>query len=174
METAIVSIICIALVIFGGMTMSQGFMSSVDAGTAGLEEIGNRNNQIMRTDLAEVSTEITLQAGPDLLEVTLENTGQTRISDFQDWDIIVQYFDDSGIYHVEWLPYVEGASAAYEWDVGWIKMNGGAEIFDPGVLNPGEQILIKTLLDPSVGTNTTNMIVVSTPNGVTCTSYFTP
>ena len=52
METVLISIICIALVVFGGMTMSQGFMTSVDASTAGLSEIGaeNRNNNENRAD----------------------------------------------------------------------------------------------------------------------------
>jgi hypothetical protein len=53
-------------------------------------------------------------------------------------------------------------------------MNGQAEVFDPGVLNPGEQMMIKTTLDPSVGDNTTNMVVISTPSGVTCSTYFSP
>jgi hypothetical protein len=54
METAIVSLICIALVVFGGMTMSQGFMTSVDASATRLEEIGQRNETIMRTELSPV------------------------------------------------------------------------------------------------------------------------
>jgi len=174
METAIVSIICIALVIFGGMTMSNGFMTSLDAGTAGLEEIGNRDNAIMRTDLSPVSTNITLVSGPDPLEVVLENTGQTKLADFEKWDVFVQYMDDTGKYTVQWLPYVEGTTNPCEWDIGWIRMNGQPEVFDKNVLNPGEQIMIKTRLDPSVGPNTTNMVVVSTPSGVSCTTYFMP
>jgi hypothetical protein len=174
METAIISIMCIALVVFGGMTMSNGFMTSLDAGTAGLEEIGNRDNAIMRTDLTPVSTNITLVSGADPLEIVLENTGQIKLADYEKWDVIVQYFDDGGNYIVQWLPYVDGTSSTYEWDVGWIKMNGQPEVFDPNVLNPGEQIMIKTLLDPSVGIGTTNMVVISTPSGVTCSTYFTP
>ena len=174
MDTAIVSLICIALVVFGGMTMSNGFMTSLDASTAGLQELSERGDNLMRTELSPVSTNITLIAGPDPLEVILENTGQTKIADFEKWDIIVQYFDDSAQYQVQWLPFVEGTSEPYEWDVGWIKMNGQPEVFDPGVLNPGEQIMITTLLDPSVGANTTNMIVISTPGGITCSTYFSP
>lgn len=174
METAIVSIICIALVVFGGMTMSNGFITTLDTGTAGIEEVGERNNEIMRTELTPVSTNITLIPGADPLEIVLENSGQTKIANFEKWDIFVHYFDDGGDYLVQWLPYVNGAKDPYEWDVGWIKLNGQPEIFDPDVLNPGEQIMIKTLLEPSVGVNTTNMIVISTPSGVTCSTYFTP
>jgi hypothetical protein len=174
METAIVSIICIALLVFGGMTMSNGFMTSLDAGTIGLEEIGDRDNTIMRTELTPVSTSISLVAGPDPLEIILENTGQTKMADYDKWDVIVHYFDDGSTYHVEWLPYVDGSTEAYEWDVGWIRMNGEAEVFEPGVLNPGEQIMIQTRLEPSVGAGTTNMVVISTPSGVTCSTYFAP
>lgn len=152
--------------------MSNGFMTSLDTSTVGLQEISNRDNTIMRTDLSPASTNITLVPGPDPLEIVLENTGQTKLADFDKWDVIVQYFDESGVYYVQWLPYVEGSSAPYEWDVGWIHMNGQPEIFDPGVLNPGEQIMIRTRLD--VGVNTTNMAVVSTPTGVTCSTYFSP
>jgi hypothetical protein len=174
METVIVSIICIALLVFGGMTMSQGFMTSVDASTAGLSEIGQRDDAIMRTELTPISTNILLVTGPDPLEIVLENTGQTKMADFEKWDVIVQYYDDSGIYHVEWLPYDEGGAGTNEWEVDWIRLDGQAEKFEPNVLNPGEQIMIKAWLDPSVGANTTNMVVVSTPSGVTSSTYFSP
>ena len=174
METALISIICIALVIFGGMTMSQGFMTSVDASTAGLSEIGQRTEIMMRTELTPVSTNIILVAGADPLEIVLENTGQTKMADFEKWDVIVQYYDDSANYQIEWLPYNESGAGTYEWEVGWIRLNGQAETFEPNVLNPGEQIMIRTWLDPSVGANTTNMVVISTPTGITSSTYFSP
>jgi hypothetical protein len=174
METAIVSIICIALVIFGGMTMSHGFMTSVDASTSGLEQVGNRNETIMRTELTPVSTNLTLLSGPSNLEIILENTGQTKMADFEKWDVIVQYYDDAGTYHVEWLPYSLAGGATNEWGVSWIHLNGRPETFEPNVLNTGEQIMLTTQLDPPVGAGTTNMVVVSTPSGVTSSTYFSP
>jgi hypothetical protein len=174
METAIVSIICIALVIFGGMTMSHGFMTSVDASTSGLEEVGNRNETIMRTELTPISTNLTLVSGPSPLEIVLENSGQTKMADFEKWDVIVQYYDESGAYHVEWLPYSATGGTVNEWGVSWIHLNDQPEKFEPGVLNPGEQIMINTQLNPAVGVGTTNMVVVSTPSGVTSSTYFSP
>ena len=93
METAVVSLICIALIMFGGMTMAQGFLTSVDASTVGLEEIGQRDETIMRTELSAVSAS---QPSASILEVTLENAGQTKLADFDKWDVIVQYYDDTG------------------------------------------------------------------------------
>lgn len=171
METAIFSIICIALVVFGGMTMSQGFMTSVDASTMGLEEIGQRDETIMRTELTPLSAE---QPSANTVEVTLENSGQTKLADFEKWDIIVQYYDGTGTYHVEWLPYTELTLDNNEWEVAWIHLDGGAEVFEPNVLNPQEQIMIRAQLYPSVGAGTTNMFIVATPSGVTASTYFSP
>jgi hypothetical protein len=174
METVLISIICIALLVFGGMTMSQGFMTSVDASTASLSEIGARTEDVMRTMLTPISTKLTLVPGPDPLEIVLENTGQTKIADFEKWDVIVQYYDDSGVYNVKWLPYSASGGGTNEWGVGWIRLDGQPEKFEPNVLNPGEQIMIETSLDPSVSDNATNMVVISTPSGITCSTYFSP
>lgn len=171
METALVSIICIALIVFGGMTMSQGFMTSVDASTTGLEELGQRDETIMRTELSSVDTGM---AAADTLEVTLENSGHTKLADFDKWDVIVQYYDGTGTYYTTWLPYVSGEPGDNEWTVSWIRLNGEAEIFEPNVFNPGEQLMITAQLDPSVGAGTTNMVVVATPNGIPLSMYFSP
>jgi hypothetical protein len=171
METAIVSIICIALIVFGGMTMSQGFITSVDTSTAGLEEISQRDETMIRTELTPRDTDM---PSIDTLELTLENTGQTRLSDYEAWDIIVQYYDGTGTYHVEWLPYTGETLSDNKWEVVWIRLNGGNEIFEPGVLNPEEEIMVRAQLYPSVGANTTNMVVTSTPSGVTASTYFSP
>ena len=171
METAIVSLICIALVVFGGMTMSQGFITSVDTSTTGLEEIGQRDETIMRTELSPVSASM---PAANTLEVTLENSGQTKIADFSKWDVIVQYYYGTGNYYSRWLPYTNGALGDNEWEVEWIRLNGAAEVFEPNVLNPEEQLKIRAQLNPSVRAGTTNMVVVATPNGIPVSTYFSP
>lgn len=171
METAIVSIICIALIVFGGMTMSRGFMTSVDASTTGLEEVGQRDETIMRTELTPVSA---AQPSAATLELILQNSGQTKLADFEKWDIIVQYYDGTGNYHAAWLPFAEGTLNNNEWEVAWMHINGGAEVFEPNVLNPQEEIMIRAQLNPAVGAGTTNMVIVATPSGVTASTYFSP
>ena len=174
METAIISVICIGLIAFGGMTMARGFMTTVDASTSNLQQAGQRDQDILNTQITAESANISTQPdGRGLLEITVKNTGQTKIADFENWDVIVQYYDASSTYHVEWLPY-SGTADTYQWEVTWIHLNGGPEVVDPGVLNPGEEMLISTYLDPNVGAGTTNMAVLSTPSGVTASTYFSP
>jgi hypothetical protein len=171
METAIISIICIALIVFGGMTMSQGFMTSVDASTAGLEEISQRDETMMRTELTPTTTSM---PSANTLELILENTGQTRLAEFEKWDIFVQYYDGTGTYHIQWLPFTEDTQNDNEWEVVWIRLKGGNEVFEPDVLNPEEEIMVRAQLNPAVGANTTNLVVTATPSGVTASTYFSP
>jgi hypothetical protein len=169
METAIVSIICIALIMFGGITMSHGFMTSVDASTIGLGEIGQRDETIMRTELTAVSASLPVA---NTLEIILEDSGQVKLANFNKWDVIVQYYNGTGTYYTTWLPYTAGTLGNNQWTVAWIRLNGQAEVFEPNVLNPGEQIMIRAQLNPSVGTGTTNMVVISTPSGITASTHF--
>ncbi|MGB2799124.1 MAG: hypothetical protein WBC55_05535 [Dehalococcoidia bacterium] len=166
MESAIVSLICIALIVLGGMTLSQSFLSSMDSSSVGLEEMSERAEDIMRTELTPLKAE---QPSADTLEVTLKNSGQTKLSTFASWDIIIQYYDSGGTYHVEWLPYTEGTPGNNEWTDKGIYLDaelGTPEAFEPGILNTGEEIVLEIKLDPSVGEDTTNLIVVTTPNGI--------
>jgi hypothetical protein len=172
MENAIVSLICIALMVFGGMTMSQDFLSTVDQTSASLGEIGIRAEDIMRTELLPITAS---QPSADLLEVTLRNSGQTKICDFEKWDVVIQYHDADSIYQVVWIPYTAGAPGDNEWIKEGIYLDAGsktAEVFDPGILNPGEEIIIEAKVNPSVGEGTTNLVVMSTPNGTQTSIVF--
>jgi len=172
METVIVSLICIALMVVGGMTMSQGFLSSVDTSMASWENMGEINEEIMRTELSSINT---TQPSAAKLDVTLGNSGQTKLNDFDKWDVVVQYYDSSGSYYIKWLPYTDGTLGRNEWKVKGIYIdaeNKTPETFDPGILNPGEEIIIRAKLDPPVGRGTTNLVVVSTPNGVSTSTPF--
>ena len=173
METAVVSIVCIALIVLGGMTMSQGFLSSVDNTTSGLEQISRQTAEIARTSLTPLSAS---QPSAEILEVTLKNSGQTKLADLARWDFIVQYYEAEGSYHVRWLPYVEGTPSDNQWtDVG-IYLDAGdetPEVFEPGILNPGEEMRLRAKVDPPPGSGTTNLVVIATPNGVPASISFT-
>ena len=171
METILVSLVCIALIVFGGMTMSQGFMTSVDTSTSGLDELGQRNETIIRTLINPVSAS---QPAANTFEIILKNDGQIKLADFAKWDVIVHYFDETGNYTIKWLPYTENALGDDEWQVTWLRLNGVAEVFETGVFNPGEQMMITGQLNPPVGLGTTNMVVISTPSGITAQTYFSP
>jgi len=173
MEVAIITVTCIALIVLGGMTMAQGFLSSVDSTALGVETISNRDVAIARTELSPLSV---TQLSTVVFEVALANSGQTKLNDFSKWDVIVQYYDDGGSYHVRWLPYIDGALGDNEWTVEGIYLNAGSqtpEVFEPEILNAGEEIAVDVRLNPAPGNGTTGDIIVSAPNGVSASVPFT-
>lgn len=172
MENVIVSLICIALMLFSGMTMSHDFLSTVDNTSVSLGELGVRAEEIMRTELLPITAS---QPSADYVEVTLRNNGQTKLGDFEKWDAVFQYYDTGSTYHVVWIPYTSGTPGNNEWTVEGIYLDAGgdiAEVFEPGILNPGEEVIIEAKLSPSVGTGTTNLSVVSAPNGTQTSIIF--
>jgi len=173
-ETAIVSIMCIVLIVLGGMTMSQSFLSSADSTMVGVEELSVREGGIMRTELAPLTTY--MDPNRKNLEVALRNSGQVKLASFAKWDVIVQYYESGGTYRVVWLPYVDGTPGSNEWTVQGIYLNAEnltAEVFEPGILNPGEEMVIGAEINPKVGSGTTGDVVISTPNGVSESISFT-
>ncbi len=99
MTTAVVSIICIALIILGGMAMSQGFLTSADTTALSIEEISAREGDIMRTETDTIRAEPLSWA--DLLRVTVDNSGQNKLASFNKWDFIVHYYDGGGTYYTK-------------------------------------------------------------------------
>lgn len=165
METAIVSLICIALMILGGMTMANNLLSTADTTTAGLEEMNETTGEIMRTDISILSASM---SDANTLEVSLSNSGQTKIADFDRWDVIAQYYDDSSDYQVVWFDFEQN-----EWTVEGIYLDDEVteEVFEPGILNPGEVMKIEAQLE-SIEPDSNNLVIVSTPNGVSTSSDF--
>lgn len=174
MGIAVVTIICMALIVVGGMTMSQGFLFSADSTGLGVSAIGARDGEIMRTELALLTTEVAGKGGK--LNVVLRNSGQVKLASFAKWDVIVKYYDKDDTYHIKWLPYVDGSLGDNEWTVKGIYLNAEnntAEVFEPGILSPGEEMWIEAKINPKVEKETTGDVVISTPNGVPALMSFT-
>ena len=173
MHMAVVLIICIALVVFGGMSMAQGFMTSADTSGVSIEGISLRDGEIMRTDIATVSA--TLLFWTDHVRVKLGNEGQTKLSSFDNWDFFIQYYDISSNYYTEWLPYTEGVLGNNQWKKIGIYLDAGdkkVEAFEPLILNAGEEMLMDARLSPDLQEGSNAGITVSAPNGVTDTISF--
>ncbi len=166
METIVVVLVCIALIVFGVMTMAQGFMTSTDSAALSMEDITVTKGEIMRTDISLIDAR---QIGAGLLEVTLGNTGQMKLASFSKWDVIIQYYDVDQNYYTQWLQYTGDTPNDNQWHKIGIYLDAGdetAEAFEPGILNPEEEMKIEAKLNPSPRTGTTVDAIISTPNGV--------
>lgn len=181
MESAISSLILFSLGIFAALTLSHTYLETQDRLWRSEMEGRTRMLTQARTDLALVTT--ATQSSGNEVEVTLRNTGQVKLADFDRWDVVVQYYseeipsNDPALYNyqVRWLPYVAHSPGDLEWTVAGLYMDATAatpEVFEPGILNPGEEIKLLVKLRPFAAKNVTHQILVSTPNGVQVSGFF--
>src|ERR1035437_5808267 len=172
MESILVFIVCAALAVFGGMTLSQNFLNTVDNGSNGLLAMEQTQVNILKTNLSSIGA---TSLSSSLVDVTLKNSGQIKLADYNKWDVIVQYTDVNSIKQVKWIPYTSGSPGNNQWTVKGIYLDAGSltpEVYDIGILNPGEEIVLETKLDPALHDGSANVISLNTPNGVSVTTIF--
>jgi archaeal flagellar protein FlaF len=173
METVISALIVIALLILAIVGLSQVSISSQAsiAESAGLMQ--ERTGDRARTNITLLGAQTAvLDETTDAVRVTLKNSGSTKLSDLDQWDVVLQYTDGVDNPAVKWYPTGDGAN---QWSAA-IFSNASSqtpEVIEPGILNPGEEMAITIKVSPAVGADTTNLAVIATPNGITASTVFT-
>lgn len=164
MAAFVATIICIAMIVVGGMTLSQGILTSADTAALDVGHMSMMEGEIARTDL---SIDRAAQLSwADYLRVLVSNTGQTKLANYDKWDVIVSYIDSDDNTCLKWLPFTELLSGDNNWYKARIGLDGPVEYFEPGIINPAEEMVILSHLDPPPKSGTDINISISTPNGV--------
>ena len=158
METSIASIIVVMILLFAILTTSHTYLSTQEVVLESWREMEQRLGDRARTMLSPTG------AGTDGATVTftLENEGGTKLADFDQWDVILQYDGIDAQEHIEWCGYGMGLGCR------WMKVI--SEDLEPEILNPDEQ-LVATIW-PTVELTPTGQVVISTPNGVSASRAF--
>jgi len=174
-ETAIAALIVLTVVLFGVLTIVQGHLSSQDAILESWREMEERTGGRARTQISAIGAGTESQGST--VKVTIKNEGETKLADFDQWDVVVQYYRATGDCLMEWLPYTETIPPEENrWTVVGIYLDAStstAEIIEPGILNPDEEILIQAKVNPPVGPHTTNLATIATLNGISTSAVFT-
>lgn len=168
MESVLTAVIIITLLLFAVLTLSEAFLNAQETIHVSWQEMESRVSDQGKTVLLPLDAQI-LSTG-EVVEVTLSNSGAVRLADFDRWDAIIQYYDVSGAYHVNWLNYLEsGEPVTNQWTVKgiyWDAQAGSPEIYEQGVFNPDEQVVLRMRVSPAMDEDTTAMITFSAENGV--------
>ena len=173
MENVLIALFCIALMLFAGLTIAHSNLWSTDTVAVAWKQMESITGEIARTHISTLSARTTDGVTVDL---TLANAGETRLRDFEKWDVILQYYDEGQNYWIKRLTYESGTPANNEWTVEGIYLDavGGApEVFEPGIFNPDEEMKIRMVVSPAVGTPNANLVTVATANGVGASEIFT-
>ena len=170
MTTLVVSIICIAMIVTGGVMLTQGMLSAADTTAVNVADICVRESEFSRTGITMSGAEFL--SWSDLVRVTVYNSGQVKLSSFDDWDVFATYNDAENMMVNTWLPRTNDVPRGNEWQLAGIGLNGPVDFFEPGILNPGEQGVFLAGLYPGANANTTGTIAITCPNGVSNVASF--
>jgi hypothetical protein len=164
-DTAITALIIITLLLLVTLTISERYLSAQEAISKSWRGMEERMEEKIGTNPSPVDAETI--AGGAIVEVTLRNEGDTKLADFDRWDVIIQYYDDLDEHYIKWLPYAQPGDR-------WVEIfPPEAQVFDPDILNPGEEMVIQISVLPSVREDSTKLVTIATPNGVTASTVFT-
>ena len=161
METALISLVCFAIIILGTLTTIMTSFNAASTVSGSLKEMEEQAADIRRTEISAVPP--TNYEGGDIY-LTVNNEGQTNLAQFSKWDIIVQY--ENGM--TNYINYTtNNPPGNNEWTVEAIYVGNDPEIWNPNILNPDERVMVIVNIDPDVSTGDRIAITVATPNGVT-------
>ena len=172
MSNAIVALVVIALMLVATLTWSQAAFSSLDSASQSLKQTTQTTQEVARTDI----TVMRAQRNGSFVEVYVLNSGKVHLAQFANWDVLIQYYDAGKTYHISHLSYTSNSNPGdNQWTVADIYFDSSLtakEVYEPGILNPGEVVFLKARLSPAVGSKTTNMVTVSSANGVVASAQF--
>lgn len=163
METVITASLIIFIILFASLTLYQGFMTSQETMIDSWQAMENRLETQSQTRLS--ASDMSVSGAGANIEVLLRNEGAVKLADYARWDVIVRYYDDSGLYHIAWLPYELGVPLSNEWAVGVLSQDGQPEAFEQQIFNPGETLQLQIAVAPAIGAGQPVSVVVVTEMG---------
>lgn len=175
MESVVAAFIMIFLSMFSVLTLASSVISSHDNFQAEMRAMDTRLTAQSRTRLSQINAR-TVNGGT-VIQTTYLNDGGEKIADFDSWDVIVQYYDTDtpSNYFMTWLPYMESSPATNEWTIKGIYADAErelTEIYDPGILNPGEQLVIEAYLPHTVAPASQVQVTLAVDNGMNLSGVF--
>lgn len=166
MDTIVVAIIVLVLIIMSALTMMVVvFQSANDLADSW------QNMEAQSISISETKISASGNYSGGLIDIAVQNEGSTNLYDYPGWDVIIQYQSGNSSrssYSVSHPP------SPGEWAIEGIYMTGGlTEVFDPNILNPGEEMILSISPGMVIGDGETSRIVISTPNGATSQCFVT-
>lgn len=150
-------------------------MAFLVLGFAGFQQFQVRTALSTRQAAEMVSDRVRTQLEVKAVDLTdavdlyldLHNAGSVTISDYVNMDLIVDYPSAQG-HVISRLTYTAGGILPGQWRIAAIA----PDTLHPGLWNQGETLTIQATLPQPVQNGEWGVVVVSTPNGITTSAYF--
>lgn len=175
MANLIVALFAVMIILAAMTGYATSTVNSQDKITVSVKTMRDRAGDISRTSISSLGTTVTSNTQ---LDFTLIDDGQSQLRQVSDWDVIVWYEGDAGAgLQIEWLTYTTSPTpSAGEWTLTGIYEDAGTsdpEVYQPGIVNPGEEFIIRAELGPAVASGSTNTVSLAVEQGVSVTAVFT-
>ena len=174
MANLIVALFAVMIILIAMAGFSTSSVNSQDKITLSVKAMRNKTGVISRTIITSLGTSVITDSR---LDFTVKNSGQSQIREVTDWDVIVWYEGTASGLQIDWLTYTTSPTpSAGEWTLSGIYEDAGTldpEVYQPGIVNPGEEFIIRAELGPAVATSSSNTVTVGVEHGVTVTAVFT-
>lgn len=146
LDTIIVAFFVMGTILVVAGTLTMGTSNLVESSYHGYVSAHQTMMDRLQTSI-EIQQPILFNISTNRASFTLANTGETKLSNFELWDIIL--VKDDQVFYLDDSQY---------------SMTAGTDFLNPGILDPHESIEIELLTDLTSSENFTVMIV--TDNGI--------
>ncbi len=175
MANLIVALFAVMIILAAMAGYATSSVNSQDKITISVKAVRDKTGDISRTSVSSLGTSV---ISSSRLDFTVQNNGQSQLRQISEWDVIVWYEGASGSgLQIEWLTYTTSPTpSAGEWTLTGIYEDAGAldpEVYQPGIVNPSEEFIIRVELAPAVAASSTNTVTLAVEQGVTVTAIFT-
>lgn len=161
MENVLFSLFSAILLIISTLIMVTTSLRSVNTISESFKAMEQQAVEIRNTaiDLEFV------EYSSSLIKIKIVNVGQMDLQQFDQWNVLVQRPDGSA----SEMTYVSATQPAInQWSIQGIYLsNGNPEVFDPGIFNPDEVMVILINVSPALSLGQTVRVTIATANGVT-------
>ncbi|NQU97438.1 MAG: hypothetical protein HQ548_07335 [Chloroflexi bacterium] len=174
MANLFVAVVTVAIILAAMSGLARGSVLSQGTVSDSLKTARDQTGDIARTAMSSLGAAVLL-AGSEV-EVSVRNDGQTALRGFSKWDLLMTYEGVTGL-EIQRLAYTADSSpSSGEWTMkGIYKVAASAtdEVFQPGIVNTGEEFIIKAALSPAISSPSDNSLVLAVDNGTALTVAFT-
>ncbi|MHC1567416.1 MAG: hypothetical protein ACXQT5_03510 [Candidatus Syntropharchaeia archaeon] len=166
--TIVAALVSITMILMAAYIFTTGGLYMIDVLTNSIKMMQNNKNEQLKTEI-EISNII---ANGTNINVTVNNTGHTKIREFSKMDVIIHYYTlPTGTMKIVWISYTDETPNDNEWTVTEIS----PDKINPGIFDPGERMTIWIKLSseyPVDPESVNNWLQITAPNGVSTSGYF--
>ena len=176
MANVIIGAITVAMILLGSVTLISTSLGVAGELSLTWDEVLKRKGDKFRTELTLITADIA-GTGTDI-DISLRNSGQSALVHFTDWDAVIRYYDtaDNSGLNIIWLEYATSSPpSANQWEVEGIYTDAvtkDAEIFEPNIFNPGEEMIVRINITPAIPASTDNVVTIGADNGISFSAPF--